>query len=696
MSLVRRAGRSVLAGIAVTAVATAATLIHAGAASAAAPADAKKQQHPSVAKKSETSVIKDSYVVLFKSGVSAAKVDASAAALTKQFGGSVTHTYKNSVHGFAANMNAEQAKKLAGHADVALVEPNRTLKASDTQVNPPSWGLDRIDAIFAPLNKRYNYPNTAGNVHAYVIDSGIRTTHTEFGGRATSGYDFIDNDTNADDCLGHGTHVAGTIGGTNYGVAKQVKLVAVRVLGCDGFGTTAQVVAGIDWVTANAIKPAVANMSLGGDADVAIDNAVQASISSGITYAVAAGNEHDNACNHSPARVPTALTVGAANEIDFRTDFSNYGPCVDLHAPGHAIPSSFNTSDTAIVKESGTSMASPHVAGAAALALGTNPTWTPTQVSNYIVYGATRRTVRNTAGIAGTTTPLATTDTMLRIGEQAVPLASGLRSLVNGKNISVGANGVQPIMASSPVATMGDQEKFTIVSGGTGYIAFASWVNGKYISATAGGTGSLIANASTITDAERFQATIQGDGTVVLMNKLTGKYVTVPNGGNSPLVATASTITTTEKFIWASPAPVVALRAQVNSKLVTTPNGGANPLIASVNATASTYLEQFDVLDLGDDGIALRAHSNKKYVSITGSGLYTGPLTANSTTYDSGYLQKFWVLHDSEGVVLMSQWSGYLVQAPNAGNSPLAAQFDWDVNDIDPSVLFNLEPMSVN
>ncbi len=687
MSQRRRVGRSVLAGIAVTAVLSAAALSTATVASAA-PGDAKPgeaKEVPGLVKKADFSIIKDSYVVVFKNTrLGAAAVDASAAALVKKHGGSITHTYKSSIRGFAARMTAAQAEKLAASADVASVEPNRKMVKSDTQVNPPSWGLDRVDQLFAPLNKRYNSPNSASNVHAYVIDTGIRVTHQEFGGRATSGYDFIDGDSNADDCDGHGTHTAGTIGGTNYGVAKGVQLVGVRVLDCVGDGTVASVVAGIDWVTANAIKPAVANMSLGGAPSTAVDSAVQASINSGVTYAVAAGNDDEDACGYSPARAASAITVGASDELDFRASFSNWGTCVDLHAPGHAIPSSVITSDTAIEKKSGTSMASPHVAGAAALALGSNPTWTPTQVSNNIVYGATRRTVRNTAFTN-------TSDRMLRIGSQAVPLVAGLRSLTNGRNISVGANGLQPILASSPVASMGDLEKFTIMNGGPGYIAFASWVNGKYISATAGGTGPLIANASTITDAERFEATILGDGTVSLKNKLTNMYVTVPNGGASPLVATATTVDVAEKFIWASPAAVVALRAVVNNGIVTTPNFGASPLIPS--ASSVTYLEKFDVLDLGDDAIALRAHSNKKYVTTTGPGAALGPLVADATTLD--YVQMYWLYHFDDGILLQSQWSGNLVQATNGGNSPLTATFDPQTSEIDASVVFTIEVITV-
>lgn len=237
-----------------------------------------------------------------------------------------------------------------------------------TQSPTPSWGLDRIDQQALPLNNSYTYPNTASNVHAYVIDTGIRLSHVDFGARATNGFDAIDGGS-ADDCHGHGTHVAGTVGGASFGVAKATALVAVRVLDCNGSGTIAQVVAGVDWVTQNAIRPAMANMSLGGGANASIDDAVSNSIASGITYAIAAGNSNADACNSSPARVPAAITVGNSTSTDARSGTSNFGTCLDLFAPGTQITSAWNTSDSATNTISGTSMASPHVAGAAALIL---------------------------------------------------------------------------------------------------------------------------------------------------------------------------------------------------------------------------------------------------------------------------------------------------------------------------------------
>ncbi|MEU8243580.1 S8 family peptidase [Actinoplanes missouriensis] len=327
-----------------------------------------------------------SYIVALKAGTVASTVAA-------EHDATVLHTYHRVLNGFAARMTAREARQMAADPDVAFVQPNVIHRISDTQANPPSWGLDRIDQRNRPVNQAYTYGTTASNVHAYIIDTGIRTTHQDFGGRASSGFDAVDGGT-ADDCNGHGTHVAGTVGGGSYGVAKGVQLVGVRVLDCQGSGTTAQVVAGIEWVTANAQKPAVANMSLGGGADTALDNAVRASITSGVSYAIAAGNGLFglfalDACTQSPARVTTAITVSATNSSDAKPSWANRGSCVDVFAPGISIPSTWNTSDTATNTISGTSMASPHVAGAAALYLATHPGDSPAQVHSAIVSNAT-------------------------------------------------------------------------------------------------------------------------------------------------------------------------------------------------------------------------------------------------------------------------------------------------------------------
>ncbi|MEU4157405.1 S8 family serine peptidase [Actinoplanes sp. NPDC026670] len=302
-----------------------------------------------------------------------------------------------SFRGYVTELTATQARRLAADPAVRHVEADRKVALTGTQKNP-AWGLDRIDQRGKSLSKTYRPSADGDSVHAYVIDTGIRTTHKQFGGRAVSGYDFVGDDSNADDCNGHGTHVAGTIGGSTYGVAKKVKLVGVRVLDCDGEGYISHIVDGIDWVTQNADLPAVANMSLGGGYSPALDWAVEESIAAGITYVVAAGNEDTDARLSSPADVPEAITVAASDSKDRRASFSNYGGGVDLFAPGVGIKSSVSTSDTATAKYSGTSMASPHVAGAAALLLDANPALTPAQVQAKLIANATKGKVTDRAG----------------------------------------------------------------------------------------------------------------------------------------------------------------------------------------------------------------------------------------------------------------------------------------------------------
>ncbi|MEV1144694.1 S8 family serine peptidase [Micromonospora sp. NPDC049799] len=336
--------------------------------------------------------VADSYIVVFKdSAVSRTTVGSSVNRLATRHGGTTVRTYSTAVRGAEMRMSARAAARMAADPAVAYVEQNHTVSIAGTQTNPPSWGLDRIDQRALPLNSSYTYPNTATNVTSYILDTGIRTSHSDFGGRATWGTNTVDS--NNTDCNGHGTHVAGTVGGSAYGVAKGTRLVAVKVLNCSGSGTNAGVIAGVDWVTANAVKPAVANMSLGGGASSALDTAVANSISSGVTYALAAGNSNANACNSSPARTASAITVGATTNTDARASYSNYGTCLDIFAPGSSITSAWYNSDTATNTISGTSMASPHVAGGAALVLSANPSYTPQQVRDALVNSATSNVV---------------------------------------------------------------------------------------------------------------------------------------------------------------------------------------------------------------------------------------------------------------------------------------------------------------
>ncbi|MFB9522955.1 MULTISPECIES: S8 family peptidase [Streptomyces] len=382
-----------------------------------------------------------SYIVTLKDSV----VDAESPrgqALAKRYGATIKDTYERALNGYAVELSEAQAKKFAADPAVASVAQNRVFKISATQPNPPSWGLDRIDQRALPLDRSYTYPDSAGEgVTAYIIDTGVRITHSDFGGRASYGFDAIDNDNTAQDGNGHGTHVAGTVGGTAYGVAKKAKIVGVRVLNNQGSGTTAQVVAGIDWVTRNAVKPAVANMSLGGGVDSALDTAVRNSIASGITYAVAAGNDSSNAQNYSPARVTEAITVGSTTNTDARSSFSNYGSVLDLFAPGSSITSSWNTGDTATNTISGTSMAAPHAAGAAALYLAANRTATPAQVSSALTAAATP----NVVGNPGTGSP----NRLLNVGSSTTPPPG--KRFENATDVAIADNAT----VESPVTVSG-------------------------------------------------------------------------------------------------------------------------------------------------------------------------------------------------------------------------------------------------
>ncbi|MEO3779206.1 S8 family peptidase [Micromonospora sp. B11E3] len=339
-----------------------------------------------------------SYIVVLRDGVTAgtASVAATADRLTGRFGGTHGHVYDAAIRGFEARLSEPAARRLAADPAVAYVEQNHLAPlAAGVQLDPPSWGLDRIDQRFLPLDQRYAYPNTAPDVRAYVVDTGIRATHVDFQGSVGGGYDAVDGALPAADCNGHGTHLAGTVGGHLHGVAKDVRLVPVRVLDCFGSGSYAQVIAGVDWVTRNAVKPAVALTGVGGGASTALDSAITNSINSGITWVVVAGSSNSNACNFSPARVPAALTVAGTGPTDARMGSGNYGSCLDLFAPGQGITSTWNTSDTATNTISGTSMAAAHVAGCVAMVLSAHPTWTPSQVVAHLLANATTGVVGN-------------------------------------------------------------------------------------------------------------------------------------------------------------------------------------------------------------------------------------------------------------------------------------------------------------
>ncbi len=339
---------------------------------------------PSAPSFARSDPIPGEYIVRFKD--TERDVDARIRSVVALEGAPVLYTYRTAIKGLAVKLTAGQLAELQLDPNVISIQQNQTVSISTTQTSA-TWGLDRIDQRSLPLSTTYTYVPDGTGVTVYIIDTGINFSHSEYTGRAFFGVDEISPSGGAVDCNGHGSHVSGTVGGTTYGVAKNVRLVAVRVLGCSGSGSSAGVIAGIDWVTANRTLPAVANMSLGGGIDPATDAAVQNSIASGVTYAVAAGNSTANACNSSPARAPNAITVGATAINDGFASFSNFGSCVDINAPGVNITSAWLGTGTNTI--SGTSMASPHVAGAAALVLQTNPSATPAQVTSALISNAT-------------------------------------------------------------------------------------------------------------------------------------------------------------------------------------------------------------------------------------------------------------------------------------------------------------------
>ncbi len=402
-----------------------------------APASAAEGQ---VLGTDSATAVAGSYIVVYKDGHAAA-----ANSTATSFGGKVTNRYHAVFNGFAASMSEQQAKQLAADPNVAFVQQNQVLSLTTDQPNPPSWGLDRVDQRDLPLNNNYSYTTTASNVHAYIIDTGADLDHPDFGGRMTSGFDAIDGGT-ADDGHGHGTHVAGNIGGNTYGLAKGVNLVAVRVLNNSGSGTTAQVVAGIDWVTANAVLPAVANMSLGGGVDATLDAAVQRSIANGhVTYAIASGNSNADACGFSPARVPEAITVNASTRTDARASFSNFGSCTDIFAPGQDITSDWLNGGTNTI--SGTSMATPHVTGAAALYLADHPTALPAAGQSALTAAASSGRISN-PGDANTPNKLLYTGT----GANEPPPSNGAcPAATNANNFTINDNST----VSSPITIAG-------------------------------------------------------------------------------------------------------------------------------------------------------------------------------------------------------------------------------------------------
>ncbi|MFB9234619.1 S8 family serine peptidase [Plantactinospora siamensis] len=643
-------------------------------------------RHALAGKSTKSKVVKDRYIVRLKdTKASGAKVKAAASALSAATGGKVRRVFSHTLHGYSAQMTAKQAAKLRARADVASVVPVRTIVANDTQANPPSWGLDRMDQTGPAPDKKYTYPTTASNVTAYVIDSGMNLTHQDFGGRATSGYDFVDNDADATDTCttgGHGTHVGGILGGTKYGVAKGVKLVAVRVLGCDT-GTSDDVIAGVEWVTAqhaaNPATPAVANMSLGGscppvpdpadpncEADLAaVDAAVKASIASGVTYAVAAGNDGVDASQQSPARVPEAITVGASDNLDAEAYFSNYGDVVDIHAPGVAIPSDFIGSATATAVLDGTSMASPFVAGDAALVLSAHPDWTPEQVRDELVKNGVSGAVR--------APDLSPTRLAHVGGAPATRYGVALYSYANGLFVTAESAGTKPLVARSDWP--GAWERYDVVYQTGGFVAIKSKANGKWVTAESAGTKPLIARSTSVGAWEKFSVINNADGSLSYKANANGKYVSL-DGASGQLIARASSIGSNERFSYLSGGPTVAIKASANGKYVTAQSAGANPLLARASTVGAW--EKYDLVDLGGGWFALRAQANGKYVTAESAG--TKPLIARSTSIGAWEAYNTWAYADNGARTIFANANSdpansvfTAVTAESGGTKPLIA-----------------------
>jgi subtilisin family serine protease len=328
------------------------------------------------------------YIVIFKAHVKNPEQEAQS--MMRSAKGRVHQTFNHALKGFSADIPEAALQGMKNNPNIESIEPDLTVQLNQTSPqNQAPWGLDRIDQVDRPLNTQYFFNYTGAGISAFVIDSGIRGDHLEFTGRLLPGYSVVADTNGTNDCNGHGTHVAGTLGGSTYGVAKLAQLVPVRVLNCAGSGTLSGVIAGIDWAAGTSLRPAVANLSLGSSKSIAFNAAIAGAVAKGITVVVAAGNSAANACNYSPSSEPSAITVGASTSADARASYSNYGTCVDVFAPGSSITSAWISSNTSTNTISGTSMASPHVAGVAALALQANPQATPAGVVAFLTANAT-------------------------------------------------------------------------------------------------------------------------------------------------------------------------------------------------------------------------------------------------------------------------------------------------------------------
>jgi subtilisin family serine protease len=462
-----------------------------------APAGPKSATHPFTASRP----IPGRYIVVFKDSVT--NPASEAASVMQGRGGQVLHTYTRAIKGFAANLPDAALQAIRNNSNVSYIEQDQTVALNQVSPqNQATWGLDRIDQADLPLDTQYHFTRTGAGVNAFIIDTGIRTDHVEFTGRVLPGYNTVADANGTNDCNGHGTHVSGTVGGTTWGVAKGVSLIPVRVLDCTGSGSWSGVIAGIDWVANSPLRPAVANMSLGGGASSTVDAAVAGAVSKGVTMVVAAGNSNNDACLSSPAREPSAITVGATTSIDYRASYSNFGSCVDIFAPGTGITSAWNTSATATNLISGTSMASPHVAGVAALAVAANPTATPAAITSLLTSSATPNRVVAASLPVGTPN-LLLYSLLAATAPQPTTVTVAFKSML-GSATKSGGN-----WKAAGLVTVRDINSGTVVKNAT---VTGSFSVGGTASCVTGSTGSCTLSSGSIKASSASSTTLTGTG----------------------------------------------------------------------------------------------------------------------------------------------------------------------------------------